>query len=671
MTTTVRFVRQRPNREGETLFVQFLLAFGGGFALFLTVIFGLTLGYRALYAGRIFPGVSIAGVDLSGLSSNDAAQRLSTQLTYPYNGIIIFKDGEKIWATNPSQLGLVFDPGATTNMAFQFGRSLNIFTSLNDQLNSAQVGVDLPPIVAYDQRVAYNFLQALANEIDKPAIEASLAINGVDVIAQPGQVGRRLNVDATLVYLNAQLQTFRDGEVPLVITDAPPDIVDVSTQAELARNVLAAPFALVLPDAKPGDPGPWFIEPLAVGDMLRVSRVRTDSGAATYRLELDPQKLEARLRELSSQIDQNEENARFTFNDETRQLDLIQSSKIGRVMDIPRTIQTIQNAIALGYQSASIELNVTQPQVADDTSAQSLNITQLVGSQATYFYGSSTARMQNIQTAAAKFHGLLVAPGETFSMGNALGDVSLDSGYAEALIIYGGRTIKGVGGGVCQVSTTLFRTVFFAGFPVAERYAHAYRVYYYELRQGGGYDPNMAGLDATVYFPVVDFKFTNDTPYWMLMETYFDPQAYTLTWKLYSTSDGRSVTYTNSGPQNVVSAQSLPSSSMPISKKANSARPTTPLKVQMSPSNAPSCATMPCTFRTNSSPTTSPGAPCANTAPVSTTQKKSPNAVACANNPGTDAWYNFAPPKRRNQWFQKTCSKSYVARPVSAKKPAC
>ncbi len=554
MTTTVRFVRQRPNREGETLFVQFLLAFGGGFALFLTVIFGLTLGYRALYAGRIFPGVSIAGVDLSGLSSNDAAQRLSTQLTYPYNGIIIFKDGEKIWATNPSQLGLVFDPGATTNMAFQFGRSLNIFTSLNDQLNSAQVGVDLPPIVAYDQRVAYNFLQALANEIDKPAIEASLAINGVDVIAQPGQVGRRLNVDATLVYLNAQLQTFRDGEVPLVITDAPPDIVDVSTQAELARNVLAAPFALVLPDAKPGDPGPWFIEPLAVGDMLRVSRVRTDSGAATYRLELDPQKLEARLRELSSQIDQNEENARFTFNDETRQLDLIQSSKIGRVMDIPRTIQTIQNAIALGYQSASIELNVTQPQVADDTSAQSLNITQLVGSQATYFYGSSTARMQNIQTAAAKFHGLLVAPGETFSMGNALGDVSLDSGYAEALIIYGGRTIKGVGGGVCQVSTTLFRTVFFAGFPVAERYAHAYRVYYYELRQGGGYDPNMAGLDATVYFPVVDFKFTNDTPYWMLMETYFDPQAYTLTWKLYSTSDGRSVTYTNSGPQNVVSA---------------------------------------------------------------------------------------------------------------------
>ena len=62
-------------------------------------------------------------------------------------------------------------------------------------------------------------------------------------------------------------------------------------------------------------------------------------------------------------------------------------------------------------------------------------------------------------------------------MGQALGDVSLDNGFAEALIIYGGRTIKGVGGGVCQVSTTLFRTVFFAGFPIVERYPHAYRVF--------------------------------------------------------------------------------------------------------------------------------------------------------------------------------------------------
>jgi vancomycin resistance protein YoaR len=174
-----------------------------------------------------------------------------------------------------------------------------------------------------------------------------------------------------------------------------------------------------------------------------------------------------------------------------------------------------------------------------------------VSSYTSYFRGSSAERIQNITTASARFHGVLVAPGQTFSMADVLGDVSLDTGYAEALIIYGDRTIQGVGGGVCQVSTTLFRTVFFGGFPVVERYAHAYRVHYYE-QTASGYDQSLAGLDATVFAPVVDFKFTNDTPYWLLMETYVSASNGTLTWKFYSTSDGRTVDWQTSGPLNPV-----------------------------------------------------------------------------------------------------------------------
>ena len=142
-------------------------------------------------------------------------------------------------------------------------------------------------------------------------------------------------------------------------------------------------------------------------------------------------------------------------------------------------------------------------------------------------------RDQNIQAASARFHGVLVAPGEVFSMGQTLGDVSLDNGFAEALIIYGGRTIKGVGGGVCQVSTTLFRTVFFSGYPVVQRFAHAYRVNYYEKVAGNRYDSRLAGLDATVFVPLVDFKFKNDSTSWLLMETYVNAKNSTLTWKFY------------------------------------------------------------------------------------------------------------------------------------------
>jgi vancomycin resistance protein YoaR len=137
-------------------------------------------------------------------------------------------------------------------------------------------------------------------------------------------------------------------------------------------------------------------------------------------------------------------------------------------------------------------------------------------------------------------------------MADHLGDISLDNGYAEALIIFGNRTIKGVGGGVCQVSTTLFRTAFFGGYPIVERYAHAYRVSYYEQTPSGGVDPDFAGMDATVFAPVVDFKFVNDTPNWLLMETYVNPSAYKITWKFYSTSERRTVEWVTSGLQNVV-----------------------------------------------------------------------------------------------------------------------
>ena len=136
-------------------------------------------------------------------------------------------------------------------------------------------------------------------------------------------------------------------------------------------------------------------------------------------------------------------------------------------------------------------------------------------------------------------------------MGDTLGDVSLDNGYTEAPIIFGGRTIQGVGGGGGQVSTTLFRSAFFAGFPVVQRVPHAYRVSYYE-QTAYRRDPLLAGLDATVYFPLVDFTFTNESPYWLLMEK--DVSGYSLTWRLYSTYDERTVQWQTTGPQNIVPA---------------------------------------------------------------------------------------------------------------------
>jgi vancomycin resistance protein YoaR len=221
---------------------------------------------------------------------------------------------------------------------------------------------------------------------------------------------------------------------------------------------------------------------------------------------------------------------------------------------VDATVLAINESLLRGEHVVSLVVKTDEPQIPSSITGAEIGVTELLWSETSYFYGSSPERIQNIQAASKSFHGLLVAPGETFSMGEHMADVSLENGFAEALIIFGGRTIKGVGGGVCQVSTTLFRAAFNAGFPIVERYSHAYRVSYYEQGPSGGVDPRLAGLDATVYFPLVDFKFKNDSPYWILMETYVNAQARTLTWKFYSTSDGRTVDWDTTGPTQIVSA---------------------------------------------------------------------------------------------------------------------
>ncbi|NJC95870.1 MAG: hypothetical protein FIB03_05955 [Anaerolineae bacterium] len=388
-----------------------------------------------------------------------------------------------------------------------------------------------------------------ASQIDQPVQEAGLSLEGTNVVAYPGQVGRELKIAATLIYLGAQLQTFSDGEVPLVVQEVQPQILDVSAQADVARQILSQPLTLVVPNMAEGNPGPFVFDVQVVAKMLGVQRV--DGGV---QVALNTNGLRDMLEPVKTRTDRLPANAKFIFNDETRQLDLMEPSQSGLVVDVDASVQAINEALLRGEHTVSLVVKEEQPQVASTATGAELGITELLWSETSYFYGSSAERIQNIQAAAARFHGVLVAPGETFSMGQTMGDVSLENGFAEALIIYGGRTIKGVGGGVCQVSTTLFRTVFNAGFPVVERYSHAYRVSYYEQTASGSVDPRLAGLDATVYFPLVDFKFKNDTPYWLLMETYVNPGARTLTWKFYSTKDGRSVTWDTTGPVNVVPA---------------------------------------------------------------------------------------------------------------------
>src|SRR5215207_6557527 len=112
------------------IFPQVVAALISGVVLFFALIITWTLGYQLVYAGRIFPGVSIAGVDVSGLRPSDAAVKLNQALSYPISGKILFRDGEKARVANPAELGMVFDPSSSAMTAYRLGRKGGLFGAL-------------------------------------------------------------------------------------------------------------------------------------------------------------------------------------------------------------------------------------------------------------------------------------------------------------------------------------------------------------------------------------------------------------------------------------------------------------------------------------------------------------------------------------------------------------
>ncbi len=181
----------------------------------------------------------------------------------------------------------------------------------------------------------------------------------------------------------------------------------------------------------------------------------------------------------------------------------------------------------------NIPIRVLKPKATTDE-VNSLGIKELVATGTSLFQGSVVNRIHNIKISSERLNGILIAPGETFSFLKAVGDISVLTGYKQAYVIENGRTVLGDGGGVCQVSTTLFRTALNAGLPITERHQHSYRVSYYE--QDG-----LPGVDASIFMPGVDLQFKNNTQHHLLIQTNLDLSTQRLTFDLYGTRDGRLV----------------------------------------------------------------------------------------------------------------------------------
>ncbi|HXF70018.1 MAG TPA: VanW family protein [Thermoflexus sp.] len=518
--------------------------------LFLAVGLGLLAAgvLEWMYANRIWPGVFIGATAVGGLSQEEARIRWEATLPDPQRPLFVLQGPGFQRAVSLADLGARVDLPGTLQEAMRIGREKGL-ADWPERIAIWWSGRVVPPRVEVDAAILDARVAELAAAIDRPPRDASLEIRGNQVMVLPAEAGARLDREGTRARLLEALATLQPTVIQLPVEIVPPAVTDVEPARTQLSQWLQGPIHLFVPTETLTVPlslpttGPWELSPAALAGMITL--VRVDSPSPHLEARLEEARLQEWLAPIAATLHADPVDARFVFDEARRQLIPIAPSRWGYRVDIPTTVARIREALSAPVREVPIALTLIPPRYPETATAEALGITGLIAQATTNFKGSPPPRVRNITLGASRMHGVVVPPGEVFSFNAHLGDVSVDTGFEEALIIYNGRTVRGVGGGLCQVSTTLFRAAFFGGFPIEERWPHAYRVGWYERTFG-------PGLDAAIFSPYADFKFRNDRETPILIAAEVNPETGTLTFKIYGSDDGRRVTVEGPFVSNVV-----------------------------------------------------------------------------------------------------------------------
>ncbi len=484
-------------------------------------IFILSIGYHLYFAKRIIPGVELAGINIGGLTAQEALEKTAQKESQTDKTIKLWTENGKVYQIKSEDIDLKYNWPAGVARAFEVGRTGNFFVDIKDKLAGLVKPLKLPAKYSYDKDLLGGKVAEIRSEVNIPSVSAKIALTDeLKVEIVPEVYGKSLDEDKIYNAIRACFDTMNFDQKALEVEDDDPQF----TKKDLERLVNEV-------------------------QKLVGREITLTSGVKTYKL--GPKELIALIKFTKSEGEVNislnkDELAKLKqrLGAELNRLPMGQVVSVnnGRVTEF----KIIQNGLEVdgdkfneefkklfkSQDKISMEIPIKEIKTSKDGSEY--GIFSLLGTGTSKFTGSSQPRITNLSLATQKLNGVLIPPGEEFSFNKTVGEISARTGYATAYIIARGRTVLGEGGGVCQTSTTLFRAVLNAGLPITSRHPHAYRVSYYEIE-------SPAGFDASVYQPSLDFKFKNDTPGHVLIQSAVDLANSSLEFKLYGTPDGRRV----------------------------------------------------------------------------------------------------------------------------------
>jgi vancomycin resistance protein YoaR len=490
------------------------------------VVLVLSLVAAAVLLGLVFAGsptkiaggVRIDGVDVGGLEATDARKLLEAKSATLAQRPVVFTAGGKRFPIRPYELGVTPDWKAAIDSAQRQGSGYGPLRGFK-RLDVTVFGADVtPPTTVLDGSLQYE-LGRIAKRVDRAPRDAALVRHGSTFVVVPARAGVRLDRAAAarmMVYELASLHRVA-GPVSLPLRTQQPRVraAALARAAAQARVALSAPVQLVLGKTR------WVVPRTRLAQLLQLP-----AGGRTS-LQLGGTAADDWLRHLGARVAKAPKDA--TFAVDGKHVSVVPAQP-GVRLDALASSQAILEAALRPRVRVAHLVVATAPAAFSTARAEAMNIHAVVSSYTT-IYGGIPNRIHNVQLVAHLVDNKLIAPGATFSFNKTTGDRNAAKGFLEAPVIVNGEVTTGLGGGVCQVSTTVFNAAFEAGLKITERTNHSLYISHYPQ-----------GRDATVDYPDVDLQFVNDTGHWLLLRTFVGSSS--LTVNLYGTPTGRKVTST-------------------------------------------------------------------------------------------------------------------------------
>ena len=465
---------------------------------------------------RLAGGVRVGGIEVGGKTPKQAERILKAKSEALAAVPVTFRAGTHVWQLEPRRLGIQVDWAAAVDAVRRQGQGFGPLRGFR-RLDLRFFGADVaPPTQVYDAALRY-WLDRIERTVNSPHRDASIVLHGLTpsiVPSRTGQVLDRRAATATLVRALASLSREPVG-LPVRVDSPKVRAGDLTVAAAQVRTALSAPVHLTLGGTR------WNLRPARIATLLELpADGKRDlhiggSGASTW------------FTALSKRVDRKPEDATWAISSSGRVR--VVPDKAGYLLDVPRSATAVLGAALVTDPTLRSAKLVVEKADADRSTddARAMRIRGLVASYQT-FYGGEANRIHNVQLVSHLVDGHVIAPGAVFSFNEATGARTADKGFKEAPVIINGELKTGLGGGVCQVSTTVFNAAYEAGLPILARTNHALYISHYPQ-----------GRDATVNYPDVDLKFVNDTGHWLLLRTWVGPSS--LTVALYGTPVHRRV----------------------------------------------------------------------------------------------------------------------------------